>query len=164
MHPLFLTFWLGKTLTGGKELLIYTCIIKPWLIGTEKKPHPCASSRHSHPSCFKKKNQTLFAFVKQGFCTQLSKIPKTALLVRAAVSGSGTNSTQETTSIYPSVTWSYLQRKRHVSLHSASSTATAKGAMLLRATVRYFKIKLSEGRPRKHTDLQKPFHQSWSTG
>ena len=41
VHPLFLTFCLGETLIGGKELLIYICTIKPWLIGTEKSPSLC---------------------------------------------------------------------------------------------------------------------------
>lgn len=155
VHPLYLTFCPGDTLTGGEELLIYICTIKPWLIGTEKSPtlrFIQAQSLLMFP------NKFLLAFHKQRFCPWLSKIPKTVLLKGAAMADGGTNSIQETSNIYPTVTRSYLQGRRDVSLHSASSTGTAKGAVLPRAAVRNFKVKFSEARPCKHNDLQKPFH------
>lgn len=93
-------------------------------------------------------------FPKQGVCPWLSQIPKTALLMGA---DSGTNSIQKTSRLPGSAS-----KERHIALHRASSTATPKGAALLRAAGRNFKIKLTEARPCKHTDLQKLFHHSGS--
>jgi len=84
-------------------MLIYTRIIKPWLIGTEKSPLLHFIQAES-PLTLPKK--ALLAFPKHRFCPWLSKTPKTALLMRAPAADSGTNSIQETSSIYPTVTWS----------------------------------------------------------